>query len=243
MTPKPVGLIEQLLTVATAPGDLVLDSFAGTGTTGEAVLKMNAEADDGAEPRRFVLVQQPYDTKANEKDDYNICRRMTATRVRNAALGYVYDRKRKGVATSVEVPGLGGSFTYATLGDPLLTDYRTFAGADPDFATLGAYVFYTETGREADTAAFNEKSGFLGRTDERGGTAYYLLYTPNDRAEKELSLYVLEDLLAAEAAAGRDCPHWVVYAERMWIRPSQQLDFEEDRGKTVRKMLVPFELK
>ena len=242
VTPKPVGLIERLLTIATDPGDLILDSFAGTGTTGEAVLKMNAEGGEEDEPRRFVLVQQPYDTKTNESHGYNIAEKMTATRVRNAAAGYTYQRRRKGESTDVEVPGLGGTFTYARLGDPLLTDYRTFAGAAPDFDTLAAYVFHTETGRQADPAVFDPETGFVGETDERGGTAYHLLYTPNDRADRELSPKVLARLLAAEAAAGRNCRNWVVYAERMWIRPQQHAAFEEAHGKVVRRMLVPFDL-
>gem|GEM_PF-1388120 len=41
-TPKPTRLIERILQIATNPGDLILDSFAGSGTTGHAVLKMNA---------------------------------------------------------------------------------------------------------------------------------------------------------------------------------------------------------
>ena len=239
VTPKPVGLIERLLTVATGPGDLVLDSFAGTGTTGEAVLKMNAEADDGEEPRRFVLVQQPYDTKSNETDDYNICRNMTAARVRNAALGYVYDRKRKGVATSVEVPGLGGSFTYAKLGDPLFADYRSWAGeAPPDFGTLAAYVFATETGRPADPALFDERTGFIGSTAENDGTSYYLLYTPNQTVDRQLTIPALDALLKTD-----ENPRWVVYAERLWFYPEQLREWREENRRGVRAMLVPFGLK
>ena len=242
VTPKPVGLIERIVTIATDPGDLILDSFAGTGTTGEAVLKMNAEAREenpGAEPRRFVLVQQPYDTKANEADDYNICRNMTAARVRNAALGYVYDRKRKGVATSVEVPGLGGSFTYAKLGEPLFADYRSWAGdAPPDFATLAAYVFATETGRAADPAGFDEETGFIGATDEGDGTSYYLLYTPNRTVDRTLTIPALDALLKTDAN-----PRWVVYAERLWYYPEQLRKWREENRRGVRAMLVPFGLK
>jgi adenine-specific DNA-methyltransferase len=57
-TPKPTRLIRRMLQVATNPdsGDLVLDFFAGTGTTGDAVWQLNAE--DGGN-RRFVLIQLP----------------------------------------------------------------------------------------------------------------------------------------------------------------------------------------
>ena len=234
--PKPVELVQHLLTLIRDPNAVVLDSFAGSGTTAHAVLAQNA-ADGGN--RKFVLVQQRWETLKQRDNGTNICRDVTRQRVANAALGYAYTERGK----TTEVPGLGGSFTYATLGDPLLTDYRTFAGDDPDFATLAAYVFYTETGRQADPAAFDEATGFVGATDERGGAAYYLLYTPNDREDMELSPKVLNRLADAEDAAGTARPHWVVYAERMWIRPQQQAKFEAERDRSVRRMLVPFGLK
>lgn len=55
ITPKPTRLIERILQIATNPGDLVLDSFAGSGTTGHAVLKMNAAQEGSAgTPARLV---------------------------------------------------------------------------------------------------------------------------------------------------------------------------------------------
>ena len=42
ITPKPTRLIERILQIATDPDDFILDSFAGSGTTGHAVLKLNA---------------------------------------------------------------------------------------------------------------------------------------------------------------------------------------------------------
>jgi len=53
--PKPTELIEFLTRVGTADGDIVLDFFAGSGTSGEAVLKTNGEAGT----RSFILVQLP----------------------------------------------------------------------------------------------------------------------------------------------------------------------------------------
>ena len=54
VTPKPIALIERILQIATDKDSLVLDSFAGSGTTGHAVLKQNAE--DGGS-RRFIIVE------------------------------------------------------------------------------------------------------------------------------------------------------------------------------------------
>ena len=53
-TPKPTRLIQRILQIATDKDSLILDSFAGSGTTGHAVLKQNAE--DGGN-RRFILVE------------------------------------------------------------------------------------------------------------------------------------------------------------------------------------------
>jgi adenine-specific DNA-methyltransferase len=96
-TPKPTRLIERILQIATNPGDLILDFFAGSGTTGHAVLKMNAANPDQA-PRRFILVSN---TEATEQEpDKNLCRDVCRQRVANVISGYG------------DVPGTGGAFTY-----------------------------------------------------------------------------------------------------------------------------------
>ena len=98
-TPKPVGLIHRILQIATGPNDIVLDSFAGSGTTAHALLALN-KADGGN--RKFILV---------ECEDY--ADTLTAERVR---------RVIKGVAGAKDTAlreGLGGSFTYCTLGEPI----------------------------------------------------------------------------------------------------------------------------
>ncbi len=98
--PKPVGLIAQLIEQATGPDDIVLDFFAGSGTTAHAVLKINSE--DGGR-RRFILISN---TEAMiETPDKNLCRDVCAERVRRVIAGYD-DQKGQGVA------GLGGGFAY-----------------------------------------------------------------------------------------------------------------------------------
>ena len=75
-TPKPVGLIERILAIATESDSLILDSFAGSGTTAHAVLKANAK--DGGN-RKFILVEgEAYADK------------LTAERVRRAIKGYAW---------------------------------------------------------------------------------------------------------------------------------------------------------
>lgn len=58
-TPKPVRLLDRILTIASDEGSLVLDFFSGSATTAEAVMRKNAE--EGGN-RRFVLVQLPEET-------------------------------------------------------------------------------------------------------------------------------------------------------------------------------------
>ena len=99
-TPKPVRLIERVLRIATKPDDLVLDFFAGSGTTAHAVMKLNAE--DGGK-RRFILVSSTEATTA--EPDKNICRDVCAERLRRVIRGY---ENKKGEA----IEGLGGSFSY-----------------------------------------------------------------------------------------------------------------------------------
>lgn len=81
--PKPLSLIKGLLSQATRPGDIVLDFFAGSGTTGQAVLELNAE-DGGL--RRFILCSS---TEATDKmPDKNLCRDVCAERLRRVIAGY-----------------------------------------------------------------------------------------------------------------------------------------------------------
>ena len=96
--PKPVALISDLLRIgAPGPEDIVLDSFAGSGTTAHAVLALNA-ADGGN--RRFILV---------ECEEY--ADKITAERVRRVIKGV------PGAKDKALQEGLGGSFTYCTLGE------------------------------------------------------------------------------------------------------------------------------
>ncbi len=95
-TPKPVRLIERILRIATKPDDLVVDFFAGSGTTAHAVMKLNAE--DGGN-RRFILVSNTEVTDA--EPGKNLCRDVCAERVRRVMRGYT---NKKGEA----IEGLSG---------------------------------------------------------------------------------------------------------------------------------------
>lgn len=146
ITPKPTKLIRRILDVATDKNSLILDSFAGSGTTGHAVLAQNA-ADGGN--RRCILV---------EMDD-NICRNITAQRLSRVSQGYN------------DVPPLGGGFRFCELSEPLFDERRNIR-ATVRFADLARHVYFTETGTPLPTAVTPD-SPLLG---VHNNTGVYLLY-------------------------------------------------------------------
>lgn len=153
VTPKPTRLIERILQISTSPGDLVLDSFAGSGTTGHAVLKLNrATSDQG--PRRFILVEM----------ESKVARDITAERVRRVAEGY---KNAKGES----VEGLGGGFRYCELGEPLFDEGGKIRET-VSFSDLARHVYFTETGEPLPRGRVTT-SPFLG---ECRGVGIYLLY-------------------------------------------------------------------
>ena len=95
--PKPPSLMRALVQQATGPDDLVLDFFAGSGTTAQAVLEANNTDGEGGR-RRFILVSNTEAT--DDETEKNICRDVCARRVRNVIQGYG------------NAPGLGGDFAY-----------------------------------------------------------------------------------------------------------------------------------
>jgi adenine-specific DNA-methyltransferase len=104
--PKPLSLIKNLVVQSTGPDDLIVDFFAGSGTTGHAVLAVNDEDDSD---RRFILVSSTEATSS--EPDKNICRDVARPRLEVAIKGYHYKTK-SGVIT---IPGVNGNFAYCTL--------------------------------------------------------------------------------------------------------------------------------
>ncbi|MEO6993596.1 MAG: site-specific DNA-methyltransferase [Lacunisphaera sp.] len=153
-TPKPTRLMERIIQICTNPGDLVMDSFAGSGTTGHAVLKLNAAAPDQP-ARRFILVEM----------ENKIARDVTAERVRRVAEGYTNAKGEK-------VAGLGGGFRYVELGDELFDEAGLLIRSTVKFAELARHVYFTETGEPLPRERVLN-TPLLG---VHRGTAVYLLY-------------------------------------------------------------------
>ncbi len=156
-TVKPVELIRKILFHATEKNSIVLDSFAGSGTTAHAVLDLNKQ--DGGN-RKFILV---------ECEDY--ADKITAERVRRVIKG-VPEAKDKSLRD-----GTGGSFTYHVLGEPLDVN-KILVGEDlPDYHTLASHLLYMATGISVShTLKPKNKDGLFHTVH---GTDYYLLYKPD----------------------------------------------------------------
>ncbi len=235
ITPKPVKLIERILALASNSKSLVLDSFAGSGTTGHAVLAANKK-DDGS--RRFILVES--EKYANS---------LTAERIRRASKGYSFTGMHReqlfkeslnwgklgridAILSKVQkieqaeaarfdtisktvkagdiivtgekrvekrADGLGGDFTYCTLGEPLNLDSMLTGENLPDYLTLGSWLFHTATGGVFSPDLANEEGKFLGE-----GSAYYcwLVYKPDlaylKSPEAALTLSLAESIAASK---------------------------------------------
>lgn len=119
--PKPVSLVEDCIALATEDDAIILDSFAGSGTTAHAVLNLNARAGSN---RRFILI---------ETMDY--AETVTAERVRRVITGYGSENSA--------VAGVGGSFDYFTMGEPIFIDNETLNEA-VGLDAIRKYVTYSE---------------------------------------------------------------------------------------------------
>lgn len=151
--PKDSDVIADLINVVVDDGDLVLDSFGGSGTTAHAVLKLNKYFKKAL---NFILVEL----------DSNVAKSVTATRIKKVINGYTpLTGKKKNF-----VEGLGGEFQFCTLSQEPLFDASGHIRADVSFSQLAEFVWFSETG-----TGYTEKaeSPLLGVFE---GRAIYLLY-------------------------------------------------------------------
>lgn len=236
-TPKPILLLERILEIGVSKDALILDSFAGSGTTAHAVLKANAK--DGGS-RKFILV---------EGEDY--ADRLTAERVRRAIKGYAWSgtqretlleekitltqfkkaddwlrkidaiKRAEGLADDADkgadlveqaqapsaskrkrfdkietkiddgvlrvegvrkvsqmADGLGGEFTYCTLGEAVELDKLLSGERLPAFEALGAWLFYTATGGTLPPLPKKAPAHYLGEALDKH---VWLIYQPDLR--------------------------------------------------------------
>ena len=146
--PKPVGTIQRILQIATAGDDIILDSFAGSGTTAHAVLNMNKT--DGGH-RKFILV---------EMMDY--ADSITAERVKRVIRGYGEGKNA--------VEGTGGNFSFYDLGEPLL--HGDVLNEKVGVEKIREYVYFTDT-KASLPESHPDEPYFMG---VHIGSAYYFYY-------------------------------------------------------------------
>ena len=147
-TPKPTGLLECILQQSSDNNSIILDSFAGSGTTAHAVLNMNKQ--DGGN-RKFILI---------EMMDY--ADSITAERVKRVINGYGEGKKA--------VEGTDGDFGYYELGEPIFNGEMLNEAIGED--EIRKYVWFTETKQRLEPRKADEPY-YLGKYVDN---AYYFYY-------------------------------------------------------------------
>jgi adenine-specific DNA-methyltransferase len=213
--PKPHELVQRIIKISTKSDSIILDSFAGTGTTAHAVLSANQK--DGGH-RRFILV---------ECEDY--ADRLTAERVRRVINGYEFtgtqreelhrepltwtklknahklldqvagienleehrfDRITKAVkdgelivtgekSVTERTEGLGGGFTFCTLGEPIEMDKLLTGESLPSFEALGSLLYYLAANQAAPEPLPDETIAGCGYLGESAARHLWLIYRPD----------------------------------------------------------------
>ena len=153
--PKNPEVLQEWIGSVTSSNDIILDSFAGSGTTAQAVLELNNLENSN---RKFILI---------EMEDY--AETKTAKRVKRIINGYNSNE------------GTGGSFDFYELGQPLFNEDGNL-NESVGLAKIRSYVWYTETKTSLPTSlsegeAIGEHASFLGKQND---TAYYFYYKPNE---------------------------------------------------------------
>lgn len=187
-TPKPEALIRRLLDIATNSGDLILDSFLGSGTTAAVAHKMG---------RRWIGIEM------GEHAATHCLPRMEK----------VIAGEQGGISQAVNWAG-GGGFRFLKLGAPIF-DATGRIHPEVRFATLASFVWQQETGTTLDPAQARTGTPYLGHHED---TAYYLLFNgvlgdKRPASGNVLTQAVLDALLALHASTHSPDTPLVVYGE------------------------------
>jgi hypothetical protein len=224
--PKPVALIAYLVSMVADKSGLVLDSFAGSGTTAHAVLDLNKQ--DGGN-RRYILVQLPHESEEQREKGYNICEQLTAKRVRAVTEGYTNSKGER-------VEGFGGGFRFCELGEPVFNESGKIRES-VRFADLGRHVYFTATGEPVPRERISAKSPLLG---VHQGRAICLLYNGilKDKSPDGGNALTQATLaLLREACGGQKIERLVVYGT------SQRLSTARLKRENVEFKQIPYSIR
>ncbi|OGG74167.1 hypothetical protein A3A40_00340 [Candidatus Kaiserbacteria bacterium RIFCSPLOWO2_01_FULL_54_20] len=212
--PKPVNMLKEMISWVTSDDDIVLDSFAGSGTTAQAVLELNADEDESN--RRFILVQLQEETK---KD----------TAAYKAGYRYVHEITRERVKRVIEKSKSGKGFEYFTLG-PAIDAETLLSGTLPTYREFAKYVYYLATGKNHPAESkIKETDFFVGEADRE---SIYLVYEKDMEKLKKLAV----TLDWAQKTHKKDSGKKIVYA------PACFLDDEALEQYNIQFVSVPYNL-
>jgi adenine-specific DNA-methyltransferase len=199
--PKPVGLLRHILEFACDKNSTILDSFAGSGTTGHAIMDLNKE---DAGKRKFILVQMTESTPEEPKK--NICKEITRERLKRAIEKYGYD----------------AGFKYLRVGTPL--DPETMlSGKLPKYEQFAKYIYYLCTGENLQNEKnISEKEYFVG---QHGNNVIHLIYKQDF---EQLTHLALNLELAEQFRKAHPKRRLVVYAPACFLSEEDLEEFQID---------------
>lgn len=200
-TPKPLRLISRIIQIGSGKDDIILDSFAGSATTGHAVLALN-QKDGGT--RRFILAEM----------DESVATKVSSERLRRVIQGF-----DKNGDTNKTICGLGGGFRFCRLGVPLFNEFGDIDTA-VSFPDLAAHIFFAETGAPIPAKATGN-TPYLGKHAKK---AVYLLFSPG---QEGIAREAAGNVLTPDALANLPAPPEgfdglrIVYAEGTTVSPDR----------------------
>jgi len=170
--PKPVDLIKDFLTIGGNENAIILDSFAGSGTTAQAVMELNQQENTKGN-RKFILIQLP--ETLNEK-----------AQAKEAGYDYVHEITQARVKKVIERDNLDIGFTYYKLG-PSIDGKDILEGKNlPTWDNFAKYVHYLATGKPIDEVKKPSNSWEI--ISKAKGTGVYLIYKDSIDELKNLAI-------------------------------------------------------
>jgi len=184
--PKPTYIVKRLLSMLyTNEQDIVLDSFAGSGTTAHAVLELNKE--DGGN-RQFILVEQEdYANTITAERVRRVIKKMSEPLISidsddstDSSKKILKNKTKSSVQNHTNQENQDKStvqtFSYFELGAAIEMEAILTQNALPSYLEFARYLFYTATGEQFNEKVMNEETGFIG---ESRNYEVYLFYQPD----------------------------------------------------------------
>lgn len=188
--PKSPKILKKVFEFVTEENDIILDSFGGSGTTGQAVMQLNE--DDGGN-RKFILIQMTESSDA--EPEKNICLQKTRRRIEKVIQEY----------------NLNDGFKYFKVGTAIDPE-QLLEGNLPTYEQFAKYIYYLGTGEHlAEAQNINAKNHFVGN---HGAKAFYLIY---EQDLETLTRLALNLSIAEEIVKNSPNKRRVIYAPACFL--------------------------